>query len=183
MRLLMMLCAKAPLIELKSPVSLSISTAASRKGIPIPREYTRSKSTPLHIPPDAAAVVMALPKNTPTQGVWVIEKTIPNKKAEKTPFILIWVCFPWIDGSFITPKKLNPKNIIIIPQIIGIRLSSLSITKNSFLFYYSRIKGKNQVFMGRGEERVRLKKKSSFSDLPFRGLGIEFFLSFILCGN
>ena len=53
----------------------------------MPMEYEKSRSKPFITVPEADASISAEPRNAPTQGVWLIENTIPKANAESVPFI------------------------------------------------------------------------------------------------
>lgn len=69
-------------MELNAVVSLSRRTADTRKGIPRPNEYDKSRNNPLTIVPDVEAIISAEPRKAPIHGVKLIEYITPNKKAE-----------------------------------------------------------------------------------------------------
>lgn len=96
-----------------------IRRALATKGIASPAENSRSIIIPLRTEPCCEARIRAEPKNALTQGVQLIEKTIPNR-IDFTGFnasVRITVFLPMpIMGKFIIPRKLNPKIIIINPD-------------------------------------------------------------------
>ena len=66
------------------------------------------------------ASIRAEPRKAPTQGVQPSEKITPKSRAEKKPILLVSTdrLLPLNRFSLNTPRKLRPKKITTIPEMM-----------------------------------------------------------------